>query len=159
MKKNSKTKGIKHLVQCHCILPQFKNASDPVFHKFVVFSIIDESDTVVSKYATCNNCGATHRVYDVCKSEIVTGKEDMRSILSIDDFKFSLPSSLFELLGQYQRELCDYEYAQFIIDNKEWDSTIVLSKEEMEENIQGKSVRFLGPEKFRIESYTQRTSF
>ena len=158
MKNNSSQKGIKHLVQCHCILPQFKNSKEPVFHKFVVFSIIDESDTVITKYASCNNCGATHKVYDVCKSEIMTGKEDIRSILSIEDFKFSLPDSLFDLLGQYQREICDYEFSQFILDNELWDSTIILSREELEDHTQGKSVRFIEKDKFRIESYTQKTS-
>jgi len=124
----------------------------------VVFSIIDESDTVITKYASCNNCGATHKVYDVCKSEIMTGKEDIRSILSIEDFKFSLPDSLFDLLGQYQREICDYEFSQFILDNELWDSTIILSREELEDHTQGKSVRFIEKDKFRIESYTQKTS-
>ena len=124
----------------------------------MVFSIIDESDTVITKYASCNNCGATHKVYDVCKSEIMTGKEDIRSILSIEDFKFSLPDSLFDLLGQYQREICDYEFSQFILDNELWDSTIILSREELEDHTQGKSVRFIEKDKFRIESYTQKTS-
>ena len=80
-------KGVKHLVQCHCILPQYKNAKDPVFHKFTVFSVIDDSDTVVSKYAECNNCGAAHKVYDICKSEIVVGKDEVRSYLKISDFQ------------------------------------------------------------------------
>lgn len=124
----------------------------------MVFSIIDESDTVITKYASCNNCGATHKVYDVCKSEIMTGKEDIRSILSIEDFKFSLPDSLFDLLGQYQREICDYEFSQFILDNELWDSTIILSREDLEDHTQGKSVRFIEKDKFRIESYTQKTS-
>jgi hypothetical protein len=150
-------KGLKHLVQCHCILPQFKNAKEPVFHKFTVFSVIDESDTVKTKYAECNNCGAVHKVYDICKSEIVTGREDIRSTLNKTDFKFSMPSSLYELLDQYEKELCDYEYSQFILDNKQWEQTLVLTKEELDDSIQGKFLRFLGPEKFRIESYTQKT--
>lgn len=149
-------KGIKHLVQCHCILPQYKNRKEPIFHKFPVFSIVDDSDTVILKYAECNNCGAAHKVYDICKSEILVGKDEIRSKMSIEDFKFSLPSDLYDLLNHYEREIVDYEYSQFIIDNKQWDSTLVLSREELDDSTQGKILRFLEDQKFRIESYIHR---
>ena len=148
--------GLKHLIQCHCILPQYKQRKDPVFHKFPVFSIIDESDTVIVKYAECNNCGAAHKVYDVCKSEIITGRDEVRSQLSIQDFKFSLPNDLYELLCHYKKELPDFEMTQYIMDNNLWDSTVVLSREEMDDHIQGKLLRFVSQEKFRIESYTHK---
>ena len=149
-------RGLKHLIQCHCILPQYKQRKDPVFHKFPVFSIIDDSDTVVLKYAECNNCGAAHKVYDICKSEILTGRDEVRSQLTISDFKFSLPTDLYELLSHYKKELPDYEMSEYIMDNKLWDSTIVLSREEMDDQVQGKLLRFVSQEKFRIESYTHK---
>lgn len=148
--------GLKHLIQCHCILPQYKKRKDPVFHKFPVFSIIDNSDTVVVKYAECNNCGAAHKVYDICKSEILVGRDEVRSKLAIEDFKFSLPSDLHELLCHYEKEIPDFEMSQFIVDNDLWDSTIVLSREEMDDQVQGKLLRFISKEKFRIESYTHK---
>lgn len=151
-------KGTKHLIQCHCLLPQYRNKPDPVFHKFPVFSVIDESDTVVLKYAECNNCGAAHKVYDICKSEILTGRDEVRSQMSIDDFKFSLPEDLYNVLNQYKKDLPDFEMCQFILDNDKWDSTIVLSREEMDDTIQGKILRFISKEKFRIESYTHKFS-
>lgn len=115
--------GTKHLIQCHCILPQFRNKKEAVFHKFVAFSIIDdESDTVITHYANCNNCGATHKIYDLCKSEIIHGSEDISSVVTIKDFSLSLPDQLFETLSQYNCDVADYQYAQFIIDNKEWGS-------------------------------------
>lgn len=150
--------GIKHLIQCHCILPQYRDQPDPVFHKFTVFSIIDESDTVILKYAECNNCGAAHKVYDICKSEILTGKDEVSSTLRIEDFKFSIPSDLYELLNHYKKDLPDYELSQFIIDNKMWDKTIVLTREELDDHVQGKIVRFLSETRFRIESYTHRNT-
>ena len=64
--------GFKHLVQCHCILPQYRKMKDPVFHKFVVFSTIDKKDNVEPKNVQCNNCGVIHKVFDICKSEIET---------------------------------------------------------------------------------------
>ena len=148
--------GTKHLIQCHCILPQYKNMSNPVFHKFSVFSIIDDSDTVITKYSDCNNCGAVHKVYDICKSTFVIGREDIRSKMSKSDFKFSLSSDLFEVLEQYNRDLPDYEYAQFIIDNEKWNTTIVLSREELDGTTQGKILRFIEKNKLRIESYSHK---
>ena len=148
--------GVKHLVQCHCMLPQYRNKKDPVFHKFSVFSVIDESDTVIVKYAECNNCGAAHKVYDICKSEILTGRDEVRSQMSIQDFKFSLPNDLYEVLNQYKKELPDYEMSQFILDHQKWDTTIVLTREEMDDTVQGKVLRFISQEKFRIESYTHK---
>lgn len=154
-----KLRGEKHLIQCHCILPQYRNSKDPVFHKFTVFSVIDESDTVTPKYANCNNCGAVHKVYDICKSEIVTGADEMRSTLSVDDFKFSLPQQLYELMKEYQKELSDFEHAQFIIDNKLWNEKIVLSREEVDNHIQGKILKIVEKERFRIESYVHNLGF
>ena len=148
--------GVKHTVQCHCILPQYKNYANPVFHKFTVFSIIDDNDSCISKIVNCNNCGAAHRVFDLCKSELLTGKEDSRAAMKISDFKFSMPSSLYELLCSYDLEICDFEFAQFIIDNEKWNQSIVLSRETVESSTEGKLVRFLSKEKFRVESFSHR---
>jgi len=157
--KSKKLKGIKHLVQCHCILPQYRGSSNPTFHQFLVFSILDlDSDTVVSRFSECNNCGAAHKVIDICKSEIVVGKDEVKSQLSIDDIKHSLPSSLYELVLSYQKELPDFEHAQFILENEEWNDYIILSREEIDDFIQGKLVKFISNEKFKVESYTLRSS-
>ncbi len=146
--------GTKHLIQCHCILPQFKKRKDAVFHKFTVFSIIDkESDTVVTHYANCNNCGATHKVFDVCKSEIVHGSEDMASVITVQDFSLSLPKELFETLSQYNCGVADYQHAQHIIDDKLWGSHIVLKREEVDGKLQGKILVFPEENRYRIESY------
>ena len=151
-------RGTKHLIQCHCILPQYRNVKDPVFHKFAVFSMIDDSDTVVVKYAECNNCGAAHKVYDLCKSEIVVGKDEVRTQLSIDDFKHSLPESLYDLLIQYNKDLPDFEYSQHVLDNEMWDSHLILTREEIDAHVQGKSLKFISKDKFRIESYTHKSA-
>ena len=152
-----KHKGIKHLVQCHYILPQYRNVKDPTFHQFVVFSILElETDTIAPTFAECNNCGIVHKVIDICKSEIVTGREDLRSQISIADISHSIPSSLFELLQSYDRELPDYQHAQFIIEYDNWGDYIILTKEEVDDYVQGKLVKFISQDKFRVESYTQK---
>ena len=155
----TKLQGIKHLVQCHCILPQYRNSDNPVFHQFIVFSTLDvASDTVNPTFAECNNCGVVHKIVDICKSEIVIGRDELRSQISISDLRHSLPESLFELLQSYNRELPDYEHAQFVLENDRWGDYIILTKEELEEYTQGKLVKFVSCDKFKVESYTLKRS-
>ena len=61
--------GVKHLVQCNCMLPQLKSKS--ILHKFLVFSIVDDNNKVQVKFAQCNNCNVIHKVTEVCKSTIL----------------------------------------------------------------------------------------
>ena len=148
--------GIKRTVQCHCILPQYKNSKNPVFHKFTVFSILDDNDVCIPKVANCNNCGAAHRVYDICKSELLVGREDSKTAMRIEDFKYSMPESLYDLLNSYQLEIYDFEYSQFVIDNEKWDTSLVLTKEQTEDSTEGKLVRFISKDKFRVESFSHK---
>ena len=68
----------KHLIECQCTLKIFENKTKPLYHKFVVFSLL-EDENIEEKYVTCNNCDIVHRVYDICKSEIKWGKEGYKS--------------------------------------------------------------------------------
>jgi hypothetical protein len=145
--------GVKHLIQCHCVLPQFKNRENPVFHKFVVFSVIDDSDTVQPKFAQCNNCGIIHKVTDLCKSEL-TSKEESKSLPNIQDIKFSLPKDLVGILESYQCDLATWEQAEWICLTKMWDQWIVLAKEEGDDgDIHGKRLIFQEDGRFRIEAF------
>jgi len=145
--------GVKHLVQCHCILPQFKDAADHTFHKFVVFSVVDDSDTVQPKFAQCNNCGIVHKVTDICKSEL-TSKEDAKFLPSIDDIKFSIPSDLCRVLESYQSDIATWEQAEWIYLTKSWDQWITLARDESEDgDIHGKRLIFTDDGRFRIEAF------
>ena len=145
--------GFKHLIQCHCILPQFKDAADPTFHKFVVFSIIDDSDTVQPKLAQCNNCGVIHKVTDICKSEL-TSKDEARSLPTVEDIKFSLPAELVRVLDSYQCDIATWEQAEWIYLSKVWDQWIVLAKDEDDDgDYHGKRLIFSDDGRFRIEAF------
>ncbi len=145
--------GVKHLIQCHCILPQFKNSADPVFHKFVDFSIIDESDTVQPKFAQCNNCGVIHKVVDICRSEL-TSKEDAKALPNIEDIKFSLSPDLVRVLETYQSDIATWEQAEWIYLTKSWSQWITLARDEGEDgDVHGKRLIFLDDGKFRIEAF------
>lgn len=146
-------KGQKHLVACRCILPQFKNRQNPPRHQFAVFSSIDDKDNVIIKYAQCNNCGLIHKIIDICKSEIMQGKEAMSSIVSIEDIKLTLPANLSSILERNNSDLPTWEQALSIIENKEWGNFILLAQEEDGNKKQIKYVRIMSETFFKIENF------
>lgn len=147
--------GLKHLITCRCVLPQFKRMQNPVDHQFVVFSVVKDDGVVEPKFAQCNNCGVIHKVIDICRSEIVVGKEAMGSLISIEDIKASLPGNLVNILESNDADLSSWEAAQFAIENKDWGSFVVLSTDEESGLRQGKYVRIMSPTMFKIESFTR----
>lgn len=148
--------GVKHLVQCHCMLPQFRNNPVPVFHKFIVFSIIDDEDQVISKVVECNNCGAVHKVSELGKSNIVIGREDLRSVITIQDIQLSLPDNVSQILKSYNADITTWEEVQFGLENEEWGKEIVLTREEVQGITQGKILKLVGPpSRIKIESFAR----
>lgn len=145
----------KHLIQCHCILPQFRKIPNPVFHKFMVFSII-ENDTVVPKYVQCNNCSAVHKVYDICKSEMVPGKDELRSVTTIDEIRTFIPDDLRRLLDSYKCDLPIWENIKFLLEEKMWGEKIILTRENINGEITGKILTVISGDRFSLESYISR---
>lgn len=149
-------RGQRHLVSCRCVLPQFKNSDSPQNHKFVVFSEVSSDDTVIQKFVQCNNCGIIHRVYDLCKSEILAGKENMSSIVNIEDIKAGLPSNLRDILERNNVDLSCWEQAQFIYSNKLWGDFVILAQDEESGTKQGKYVRIMSETFFKVESFMRQ---
>lgn len=145
---------VKHLVKCKCILPQFRQMPDPPFHKFIVFSEIDETSNVVPSFAQCPNCGACHKVKEVGLSDILR-KEDLPSILTIDEIKGNLPERLLHALGKYDLELHQWMEIKWIMENEGWGKTVVLSKEMIDGELTGKYIQILGQELWRINNFTR----
>ena len=150
-------KGIKHNIQCLCVLPQYRKTPNPPAHEFVVFSIVDDSDTVEEKYAQCNNCGVIHKVIDLCKSEIATDRAEVM-MLSKDDIKLMLPTPAANTLENYQCDLPTWEHALFIINEKKWDDFVVLERNTIDDGFEGKLLRFKGDNKYSIEPFIDRRS-
>ena len=148
-------RGYKHLLQCRCVLPQFKNQADPPRHQFIVFSAIKDDDTPVVKYAQCNNCGIIHKVVDICKSEVLAGKEAMGSIMKVEDIKVAMHPNLVDILERHACDLPTWEHAQFILENKQWGDFVVLNQEEESGTRQGKYVRIMGESLFKVENYVR----
>jgi hypothetical protein len=147
--------GAKHLIKCRCVMPQFKNLHEPPAHQFVVFSAIDELDQVQPKFAQCNNCGVIHKVIDICKSEILMNKEDMGSILKIDDIKPGLPPNLSKILEINDVDLPTWEAANFIIENKKWGEFVVLTSDMEHGTRHGKYVQILGENLFKVNTFSR----
>lgn len=147
--------GQKHLVKCRCVLPQFKGRPDPPAHRFVVFSIIEDDDRVRVKFAQCNNCGIVHKVTDLCRSEIVQGREAMPSLVTIDDIRTSLPEQLTALLDANHADLPTWEQTQYIYENQRWGDIVVLQTDVEGDLKQGKYVRILGERLFKVDTFAR----
>ena len=147
--------GFKHLISCHCVLPQFRRRPDPIFHKFIVFSILNDDDTVIPKLAKCNNCAVVHRITDICKSEFIYNQEDTESVVTEADIKLGLPEKIVTILESYSADLATWEQAQFIIDNQKWNSFIILTSDTFENKIEGKLLRILGETFYKVEVFSR----
>jgi hypothetical protein len=120
--------GLKHLIQCHCVLPQYRNTNPPIFHKFVVFSIV-EDDVVKEKIVQCNNCGILHRVVDHCKSEIIHGKESSSAVRTVEDVEINIPEKLAAYLKSQNVDIATWEQVEWILDNPQ-EVEIVIRRDE-----------------------------
>jgi DNA-directed RNA polymerase subunit F len=144
--------GTKHLVECHCVLPQYRHKKETVFHKFVVFSEIDENDNVISKFAQCNNCGVIHKVVDICKSEIIHGIDESVSLMTINDIKPSISKDVVSILETYSCDFATWENVKFIYDNSLWGSVVTISRDEIDNNVQLKVLTIKDENKINIDT-------
>ena len=144
----------KHIIECRCVLSQFRNRKDPPLHKFVAFSVLQENGEVIETLVSCNNCGIIHKTTDLCKSEILEKSEDM-SVITSSDVTLSLPPDLREVFESYEVDLPTLQNAAWIIDNRLWGEKIILLKKELEDRVEGKYLVFKQPNQYRIETFLE----
>ena len=144
--------GTKHLIQCHCVLPQYRKMSDPIFHKFVVYSKIDENDQIEHRLVRCNNCDAVHRVLDFCKSEIVTKIEETDVIIDEEEIKLGLPDKVVKLLEKNNSDLATYEAIDHIFEEENWNTEVVISRQTQAEKINLKILQIKSESRFRLKN-------
>jgi hypothetical protein len=147
--------GQKHLIQCRCVMTQFKKMTLPPAHQFPVFSIISDDDMFVSKYAQCTNCGLVHNVIEIGKSNIIQGREAMATMVTIDDIKHSLFPPISQVLERNNADLPTWEAVQFIVENKQWGNFVVMTVDNEAGMQQGKYIRILGENMFKVETYSR----
>lgn len=143
--------GVKHLIQCHCVLPQFRKRSETIFHKIEVFSIIEEDD-VIEKFIVCDNCGVVHRVFDLCRSEIQTQHETINSVRTIPEIKMSLDDSISDLLEKNNCHVSTWENIEFILDNNIVGLPVVINRERIKGKTNIKFIELKENGKFKIKS-------
>lgn len=152
----------KHMIECNCIHPIFKNSDPPVFHKFIVFSEMDAATCDVKpSYVQCNNCGAIHKITNVGKS-VTLKKEESSAVESIDEIKFSLPNHIKVILEKYDCALHIWQEAKFIYENKLWGRFVILSKEKdsPEATVSyGKYLVIISSSLIKIESFQHDDGF
>jgi hypothetical protein len=144
--------GIKHQIECNCILPQFMNSNPVVFHRFNVFSIIDENGNVVPSYAQCNNCDAIHKVIEIGVSKQLP-KESSNLLPNLIEIKQSIPENVRAIAESYKVDLPTWQEIQFIYENEKWGRKVILFKEEDDGKIIGKMLLILGKSIFKIENF------
>ena len=120
--------GLKHLVECHCFLKIFDKSENKINHKFPVYSKFDENNNISPRLAKCSNCESLHYVYDAWKSELRPGKEDIESILTIEDLMMMLPEKVNKVLSSNRADIADFEHALDILENEAWGSKIVVKR-------------------------------
>ena len=150
--------GIKHLVECNCILPQFAHHKNKTWHKFPVFSIIDENDEVVPKYTTCNNCGILHRITEIGKSEI-TKKDSSRGIKNLEDIKFNIPHEVVNIMEPYEHDISTWEELEFIWDEKKFNHFVIIDREHLDDGEQSiKLIKLVEgiPPRFKVETIIEK---
>lgn len=148
---------IKHLIECHCKLPQYNGDASAPYHQFVVFSIIDNSQTVIPKHAACNNCGVVHNVNDIAKSEILLGQE-LGAVMTIEDVALMLPESLKNILTSYNCNIATWEHVLFVLQNDKFPENIIIHREIDSEIISGKALIITNHGKYQIQPFSRKTS-
>ena len=149
--------GVKHLVECHCYLKIFGDASTEVNHKFAVYSKFDDNGKVIPKIQKCNNCESLHYVYDLCKSELKPGKDNTTVTLNFEDLAMMMPERLANSLIRNGCSLADMEHAIDILEEKRWGETLVLKRDIISEEEQVKIIRILSDSKFQIDTKKIKT--
>lgn len=132
---------------------------DPPFHHFPVFSVIDDNDQVELKYAQCTNCGIIHKVFDLCRSEILHGKEALQTLPRLDEIKLALSPEIRALLETQGVDITVYEQLVFIMDNRQWNEIVVLSTEFEGTTRTVKYLQVLGENRVRVQSTTLKEGF
>jgi hypothetical protein len=151
--------GVKHLIECHCILPQFSGLEKQIYHKFVVFSIIDDDNKVAPTFVKCNNCDVVHKIYDIKRSEICLGDDRLQSLKTVEDVKLSIPDALVKALENYNAELPTWEQVEYILDNKKFDEIVILSQEQSDGSVRGKKLEILSETRFKITQFIHQVEF
>ena len=146
--------GIKHLIECHCVLAIYRNSQKIINHKFPVYSKFDTNGKVIPKIAQCNNCDTFYEVTDLCKAEVKLGNDQTSLLLSKEDISMMMPSRVANYLEKSNVDISVWEHVLDVIEEKRWGETIVIKREIISEKTKVKAIEFESEEKFKIFNET-----
>ena len=144
--------GQKHLIECHCVLPLYRNKQEKIYHKFLVYNKFDDNSELIPKYVKCNNCDIIHYVYEICKSEIKFDGDGYGSVLEIEDLKLSLDEKIVKVLEMYDCDITAYELISDAIDKNIFPIELVLKRNIINEEYHVKILKLNSESKFVITS-------
>jgi len=87
---------------------------------------------------------------------MVPGKDELRSVTTIDEIRTFIPEDLRKLLDTYKCDLPVWEHIKFSLDEKMWGDKIILTRENINEEITGKILTIVSNDRFSLESYISR---
>ncbi len=127
-------------------------------HEFPVFSTYDDAtnDFEIS-FVQCDNCGVIHKITDLCMSSVLHGRDEMKSIITIQDVKSSVPSRLAEILEQHKVDLPTWQLTAWIVEAKLWGTPVVISSEYIDGARQGKIMTIISESLYKIGNFTNET--
>ena len=145
--------GIKHLIECHCTLKIYEGSENHLYHKFPVYSKLDKNGKIVERLVQCNHCQTIHKVYDVCKSDIIrSGKDDHKTAVSREDISYQLPDKINNILRSHDCDISTWEQVLDYYDNEYWDQKVIIRREFIEGKYHVKFLTLQNESKVKIEN-------
>ncbi len=83
----------------------------------------------------------------------MVGRDELRTVSSIEDIRIGMHSDIQNVLDSYKCDLPIWEHVRFLLDEEIWDATVTLTKDDLDDETQGKCLRILSEDRFRIESF------
>lgn len=144
---------VKHLVECNCVLKQFEHVHPTIWHKFVVFSIIDDDGTFKPSFVQCNNCRGIHKVLEVGVAEKLK-RESAPTLPDEEEIKSALPERLVALISKYNLDIATWQEIKFLYENEQWGKPVVLTKETEGDVTFGKYLLLAGKTLWKVDSFS-----
>lgn len=109
-----------------------------------------DGEDIDEKFIICDNCGSVHRVFDMCRSEIMTKHEMILSVRTIPEIKMSLDNDVSELLEKNNCHVSTWENVEFIIDNELVETPVIINRENLNGKTSIKILELKKNKKFKI---------
>jgi galactitol-specific phosphotransferase system IIB component len=124
-----------------------------------VYSNFNDQGKVIEKIISCENCNTLHKVYDICKSDIVKGgKDENKASITIEELDLQLPDKISKILEKNQCPIPIYEEVVDAIEKNIDSHDIVINREVIEGKYQVKVLN-ITKGKFRIKNETIEDEF